>query len=136
MDKDGNKLVDLHEFTKIIKDSFPNLSANETKKLFQEVDVSNSGNISFAEFDAWVQKLGGLSVLEHKDFIEIRNKFQKMDKDGDKKISREEFVAVCSELFPSITSKDAGSLFDEVDTSKDGQIQFDEFDIWVKKQAP
>jgi len=134
MDKDGNKLVDVNEFGKIVKDAFSNLTNNEVKKLFEEVDVSKSGSISYAEFDSWIKKLGGLSVLEHKDFIDIRNKFKAMDKDGDQKISRDEFVNVCCELFPFILSKDSAKLFDEIDISKDGNIQFNEFDQWVKKQ--
>jgi len=134
MDHDGNKLVDVEEFGKIIAGMFPKLKKAEVKKLFQEVDVSNSGNISFAEFDAWVKKLGGLHILEHKDFMDIRQKFVAMDKDGNAMISKDEFMQVFCELFPSIPSKNAESLFSEIDTSGDGQIQFSEFDKWTKSQ--
>lgn len=137
MDTDGSLTVDVNEFGKIVsgKDGlYPKMTKNEVAKLFSEIDVTKSGSISYAEFDGWVQKLGGIHVMEHKDFLKIRETFKQMDKDGDAKITLEEFIDATTKLFPKLTKNETTHLFSEIDTSGDGTVTFDEFDEWVKKQ--
>jgi len=48
MDKDGNMLCDMKEFTKLVsgKDGlFPKMTTIEIKKLFEEIDTTKSGTI-------------------------------------------------------------------------------------------
>jgi len=137
MDKDGDLLVDQSEFFKLVTGSeglFPKMTVLEVKKLFEDIDVTKSGKISFAEFDAWVQSLGGVHVMEHKDFVKIRQQFVDMDKNKDKKISLEEFTTAFGKVFPKMNSEEAVRLFNEIDVSHNGTIEFEEYDSWVKQQ--
>jgi len=137
MDKDGSLTIDVEEFGNIVsgKDGlYPSMKKKEVQKLFNEIDVTKSGSISYAEFDGWVKKLGGIHVMEHKDFLQIREKFKKMDKDGDAKITLDEFLDTTCIVFPKLTKNEAAHLFSEIDTSGDGTVTFDEFDTWVKNQ--
>ncbi|ETO30119.1 hypothetical protein RFI_07002 [Reticulomyxa filosa] len=113
---------------------FPKMTTLEVKKLFEEIDVTKSGKISFAEFDAWVQSLGGIHVMEHKDFAKIRQQFIEMDINKDKKISLEEFSVAFQKVFPKLSKVDVTQLFREIDASGNGTIEFSEFDAWVKLQ--
>jgi len=63
LDKDGNQTIDENEFKIAAKDIF-DCSDAEANALFKEIDVNGSGEISFAEFDNWVDKLGGIEKLE------------------------------------------------------------------------
>ena len=137
MDTDGNLLVDLKEFTKLVTGKgglFPTMTTNEVKKLFDEIDVTKSTTISYAEFDAWTKSLGGIHVLEHKDFVRIREQFKEMDKDGDKQISPSEFQTGINRVFPSLNTADCEQLFKEIDGNGNGSISFNEYDAWVKNQ--
>eukprot|EP00483_Globobulimina_turgida_P008159 UN08175 len=56
-DVDGNLSLGLGEFIKLAKDAM-NLDENMAKKLFTRIDANENGDISFAEFEAYVDELG------------------------------------------------------------------------------
>jgi len=62
-DTDGNKTVDIGEWLKLTKEIFPKMNEQESKLLFRQIDVSDSKEISFAEFDAWIVKIGGIDKI-------------------------------------------------------------------------
>lgn len=39
------------------------MNEQESKLLFRQIDVSDSKEISFAEFDAWIVKIGGIDKI-------------------------------------------------------------------------
>lgn len=57
--------------------------------------------------------------------------FRRTDIDGDGFISREELRIVLETLNPKLRSRDLGLLFDQVDTNRDGKIDFAEFTTWL-----
>jgi len=63
MDSDGNMSIERPEFQSMASRVF-GCSVSESDALFVEIDVNHSGSISFAEFDGWIQSIGG---IEHVD---------------------------------------------------------------------
>jgi len=45
------------------KEIFPEMSEEQAKALFVEIDLSKSNEISFAEFDTWVSNIGGIEKI-------------------------------------------------------------------------
>jgi Ca2+-binding EF-hand superfamily protein len=137
LDASGDLVLDIKEFTKLVtgKDGlFPSLTDKEVKKLFDEIDGTASGSVSFAEFDAWCKGVGGWSVMEKGDYMQLLEKFKSMDKDGDAKLDVDEFSSAGCELFPTLGKDELISLFNLIDVSGDGTITLDEFGEWASKQ--
>jgi Ca2+-binding EF-hand superfamily protein len=50
MDDDNSGYLDISEFNKALKDYRVNVTAEESRKLFQIFDMNGDGNISYDEF--------------------------------------------------------------------------------------
>lgn len=50
MDDDGNKKLNLEEFTKGLEESDLDISDEEIQEMFNKFDTDNNGNISVDEF--------------------------------------------------------------------------------------
>lgn len=59
-DKDGDFDIDKEEWAKMSNELWPDLTKDESEKLFAQIDITQSGEISFAEFTAHVEKVGGI----------------------------------------------------------------------------
>lgn len=70
-------------------------------------------------------------VPKAKDAGDIIKVFQAFDRKGDGMISREELGEVLKELDKSWTDRKLDLLMREIDTSKDGRIDYDEFVAWI-----
>mmetsp|Transcript_96672 Transcript_96672/g.118432 ORF Transcript_96672/g.118432 Transcript_96672/m.118432 type:complete len:509 (-) Transcript_96672:134-1660(-) len=66
LDTDGDRTLDLMEFMKLVNTSL-GYNDGTGKELFNEVDVSGNGKVSFAEFSAWIQKIGGIETIVNDD---------------------------------------------------------------------
>ena len=67
MDTSGDLVLDIKEFTKLVtgKDGlFPTMTDKQVKKLFDEIDGTKSGGVSYAEFDAWCNGMTGYPVVD------------------------------------------------------------------------
>jgi len=83
IDTDGNQMVDRAEFNRLASLIFECTTA-ETNALFREIDVNDSQTISFAEFDAWVDKLGGIEQLDKLTGDDEANKEEDAGNDDNK----------------------------------------------------
>merc|ERR1712233_37086 len=93
-DKDGNLSLDLKEFTKLAKTAM-NLEAIAAKKLFLKIDANENGDVSFAEFEAYVDDLGGMDNF--KMYSQIIDEFKKADKDKSGSLCLAEFSKLVKE---------------------------------------
>ncbi|CDJ35704.1 CAM kinase, CDPK family, putative [Eimeria mitis] len=99
----------------------------DINRIIQSIDVDDSGNVSYTEF------LAACYSWQESELNVIWTAFQKMDKDGDGKISVPEFEAVLGgedyRLVPKDTIK---ALVAQIDKNGDGQIDWDEFLQYMK----
>ena len=61
---------------------------------------------------------------------DIRETFDKYDKDGNGKIDLQEFRELLSELGDTNEPAKVEALFDEIDEDETGIIDFEEFEAW------
>uniref|UniRef100_A0A1I8HLG9 Calcyphosin-like protein n=1 Tax=Macrostomum lignano TaxID=282301 RepID=A0A1I8HLG9_9PLAT len=86
MDDDGNKRLSMAEFRKGVADFGLDLTDEEVKAAFNQVDTDQSGSIDFSEFLAVLRPPLNESRLKL-----IKAAFQKMDKTGDGQITHPKY---------------------------------------------
>jgi calmodulin len=110
-DADGDGFITKAEFKYAMKQQNPKLTLHEIEALAVRMDTNKDGNIDFREFLAF----------------EI---FKRFDADGDGEITLTEFKEGMKGINPTLPQKEVEALFEKMDTNKDGQIDFKEFDAW------
>ncbi|KZV28109.1 calmodulin-like protein 11 [Dorcoceras hygrometricum] len=74
------------------------------------------------------------STSNYQEQYEIYEAFKLFDKDGDGKITREELGSVLGSLHQNLSVEELQDMIDEVDSDKNGTIEFPEFfNLVVKK---
>merc|ERR1712151_1180861 len=87
-DKDGNLSLSLDEFIKLAKEAM-DLDAGFATNLFKKIDVNENGDVSFDEFEAYVDDLGGMDNF--KVYAQIIEEFKKADGDNSGCLNLKEF---------------------------------------------
>jgi len=128
-DKDGNLSLDLAEFIKLANTAMKLEKAAATK-LFAVIDANENGSICFAEFEAYVDDLGGMDNFTM--YSQIIEEFKKADTDDSGGLELKEFVKLCKTKL-NINKFRAGKIFNSIDTDKNGVLCVDEFEQWVAK---
>ena len=120
IDIDGSKEIDLYEFFEFVKETRSPL----TDALFQLIDTSGNGLISFNEF---VQVTVTYCMYNREEILKFV--FDTYDADGSGAIDEEEFMVLCTSVnaaAPSFPGNFQRAL-EEFDSNDDGLIDFDEF---------
>jgi len=151
MDKDGNGKVSGKEWGKavganreLLAKYFGGSTLVEIGSAFKRLDTDNSGTLTWDEFEAalaqWDDSTVGVHCLasimeEDESKAELKALFDKLDKDGDGKVSGQEWgrsVAgdkdVMAKYFGGSTLKEIGSAFRRLDTDRSGALTWDEFE--------
>eukprot|EP00440_Ansanella_granifera_P060561 gb/GFBE01065639.1/.p1 GENE.gb/GFBE01065639.1/~~gb/GFBE01065639.1/.p1 ORF type:complete len:450 (+),score=84.43 gb/GFBE01065639.1/:1-1350(+) len=115
------------------------ISRAESDRLFESVDVDQSGIIDKEEFLGWVfgthsVYCGGIRRrLEHLNERAVRQFCKHMDTDGNGQLDRSEFFQFMNQFAWKGMSRDASDeLFSFIDVDRSGLIDTDEFLNWVK----
>ncbi len=64
---------------------------------------------------------------------EIEEMFDRVDEDGDRSISFEEFSSLMLEMDHARSESALRVSFDAIDANRDGRLSFDEFRAWVAR---
>lgn len=64
----------------------------------------------------------------------ILKKFKEMDEDGDRQISKKEFLAACKDAYLCPVRK-AKKLFYKIDTDSNGKLSWKEFRTWMDENG-
>lgn len=128
-DKDGNMSLDLNEFIKLAKDSMK-LESDNAKKLFDKIDVNQNGSVSFAEFEAYVDDLGGIQNFNV--YSQIIEEFKKADKDKNGVLDKNEFIKLVKVKL-NINKFKAGKMFNSIEKAKEDALALEEFESWVNR---
>ena len=99
----------------------------EIDKIFMMVDTNNNGAIDYSEFIASAANLNHLMSEQ-----QLNAAFKALDQDGSGEISFQEF----SEVFTAgldIGKEELMSVFESIDTGKNGLINQEEFKTFVKR---
>lgn len=129
-DEDGSGSITVDELFAVVENMGSTLTREEVKKMMDEVDDDQSGEIEFPEFLQLMctEKLESLGVDLSSDKInEYRLAFSLFDKDGGGSITAEEMWEVLHSLGKPFTKEEVEAMFAEVDADGSGEIEFPEF---------
>jgi Ca2+-binding EF-hand superfamily protein len=63
---------------------------------------------------------------------EIEETFERIDENGDRRISFEEFSSLMRELDHATPESALRATFESIDRDRDGRVSFDEFRTWCR----
>ena len=122
LDYNGNGLVSLAEIDKFIVERYPSYDNKPVLiRSMKAADVDSDGYITRDEYGLLFQYIYQYDKYWHH--------FETIDKDGDRRISKDEFNALAGRVFGAI---DKG-MFDTIDTNQGGYILFREFCDYIVK---
>ena len=143
IDMDQNGYLEMHELEVLIKKIGLSMTKEEIRRFFRQVDVDNSGTITFDEFESafYSSTLGGATVMSsirragvamahsnEKEFISMVDKvWRKYDANGSGRLEEPEIVQILKDLGMSHTPEEVHWLMIKIDKDNNGYIEFDEF---------
>jgi calcium-dependent protein kinase len=116
MDKDKNGRLSREEFCSSLEEC--GISAQDASELFTRIDQTKTGNLNFLEFIA--------AVMDQREIGQstIKEAFSLLDGEKTGRLS----IAGLKDVFRhSLMADEVKEMIDSVDTSKDGYVDFDEF---------
>ncbi|KRX07671.1 Protein kinase-like domain [Pseudocohnilembus persalinus] len=139
-DTDKGGFLDQQEFSSFLKKIDPSLTESEAINVFQKVDVSGDGQISFKEFQQLFNEydfseLGDLAsnlINELREIIisyklNLSDIFKNFDKDKQGTLDILEFEHLLRIIAPGLKQEDVKTVFNKFDIDGDGEITFEEF---------
>eukprot|EP00941_MAST-03F_sp_MAST-3F-sp1_P005580 g5580.t1 len=110
-------------------------------KVYNELDPTNSGGVKLETFQQWYQSRH--PKTNHEIDIELRRVFDEIDKDKSGNLSKTEIGTLCDNIGINIrssiffgrrkSSSKIKSLFEEMDVNSTGNVSFDDFKKWHRK---
>eukprot|EP00916_Digyalum_oweni_P015104 GHVL01024630.1.p1 GENE.GHVL01024630.1~~GHVL01024630.1.p1 ORF type:complete len:861 (+),score=107.62 GHVL01024630.1:31-2613(+) len=137
LDTDCNGCLSHEELTKGL--AMLGLPEAEVPKIIVAMDADGSGEISYTEFIASLVQVGSEAFEDN-----LWNAFRQFDINGDGTITSEEFRFLMNQPDTQATfqdvcdhsARDVDELVAEIDSNKDGVINFDEFCDYLRKTDP
>ena len=131
IDLDGDGKINKDELLKGLRNKTDSKALEkDIDKIYRKIDMDNNGYIEYEEFVR--------AAVSKEKFITdniLKFAFRYFDKDNSGEISREELEAVFKQGITDKTQMQNAldKIIDEVDTNKDGKIQYGEFATIMKK---
>jgi len=131
---DSNKSgkITAEEIYNVMRNMGNELPLEEIKGMIAELDSDGSGEIDFEEFITFMQMTQTQEELTEEE--EVIRAFQTFDKDGNGKLSLDEFKFILCSLGDKFTEQECLEIFKEVDSDGDGNLDYREFvNFWKTK---
>jgi len=91
LDKNGDETLDISELGDLLKGIDLPVNEEQIEKLMKDLDKNKDGKVDFAEFASWY--IGSEERIKR----DIRNLFDKYDKDSSGKLEKSEIIALLEE---------------------------------------
>ncbi|CAL0333186.1 unnamed protein product [Lupinus luteus] len=127
MDTDRSGTITFEELKSGLSRLGSKLSEYEIKQLMDAADVDNNGTIDYAEFITATMHRHKLDKEEN-----LRKAFQYFDKDNSGYVTRDELRQALTE-YKMGDEATIDEVIDDVDTDKDGKINYEEFVTMMRK---
>lgn len=122
-DRDGDGTVDTAELGTVMKSLGQRMSEEELQQMISEVDVDGSGTVDFAEFLGLMAR----QMKDHESDKALHSAFAIFDTEGTGRIKVAHVRYVLINLCDQMSVIDVDTLLDEVASSYDGFIDFNQF---------
>lgn len=124
IDKDGDGIINAGELLKVIRDIDPEISHGEVKEIIAAANFDGRDNV--LKIDDFLSARINRKVVQKEE--RLRKLFQCLDIDGNGKLSCADICAVM-ESVPGrrLTEEEAMKQISEIDTSKNGEIDYEDF---------
>ncbi|XVF51396.1 hypothetical protein PTKIN_Ptkin04bG0182000 [Pterospermum kingtungense] len=130
MDTDNNGTITFEELKAGLSKLGTKLSESEVKQLMEAADVDGNGTIDYMEFITATMHMNRMEREEH-----LYTAFQYFDKDNSGYITMEELEQALRR-YNMGDEKTIKEIIAEVDTDRDGRINYDEFVAMMRKGNP
>ncbi|GLU05881.1 hypothetical protein SLE2022_229560 [Rubroshorea leprosula] len=130
MDTDGSGTITYEELKAGLPKLGTKLSESEVRQLMEAADVDGNGTIDYIEFITATMHMNRMEREDH-----LYTAFQYFDKDNSGYITREELEHGLKE-YNMGDEKTIKEIIAEVDTDKDGKINYEEFVAMMRKGNP
>eukprot|EP01084_Bolivina_argentea_P210017 357613_1 len=127
LDTDGSLTLEEKEFIPLATKQL-GCNKEEAINLFNQIDASGNGSVSFAEFDSWLKSGGGIDkLLQYKA---LKQAFKNADKDGNLSLGLDEFIKLAKDSM-NLEKINATKLFKRIDVNENGDVSFVEFEAYI-----
>lgn len=128
-DKNGDGGVGITELGHVMRCLGLEPTDEEVRRMFEEVDVDGSGEISFDEFLQLMAEMtgGGETTLTEGAGENWADAFKIFDLDGDGYITAKELGKVLENMGEPLKDYELQEMIDEVDADHDGKLNLEEF---------
>ncbi|XP_048259366.1 calmodulin-like protein 12 [Haliotis rufescens] len=123
-DKDQNGYISAAELRHVMTNLGERLTDDEVEEMIREADMDGNGLIKYQYQILWCLVVARMSEKQKAEYQEA---FDLFDKDGDGTITTAELGDVIRSLGGEVTESQLADIVKEVDTNKNGKIEFIEF---------
>ena len=129
-DRNKKGKITINDITKIMKNFGYTLSKDEAKKMVSSVDSSGDGEVDFEEFVMLMEK-----HIHNISDDPVLQAFRDFDKNDDGKITNHEFRYILTHVGDNkFSDKDVDELFKECEIKDEGELEYENFIMFWRKQ--
>ena len=129
-DRNKKGKITINDITKIMKNFGYPLSKDEAKKMVSSVDSSGDGEVDFEEFVMLMEK-----HIHNISDDPVLQAFRDFDKNDDGKITNHEFRYILTHVGENkFSEKEVDDLLKECELNNDGELQYEDFILFWRKQ--
>jgi len=134
-DFDNDGRLGTAEISRALLASGMEVNDTELQELCKEIDVDNDGTLDFQEFKVFYGKFSQKFYEKGLDFDVMSKLFDEYDFDCSGGLQKEEFYQIMFLLCPKVKLNQVVELLQMFDSSKDGQISFEEFEFFLRSNT-